>query len=53
MKTEKIDKRLQVLVTENQHDKLRTLAYYTGRTIGDLVREAIDNLDEKKLREIE
>lgn len=51
MKDQKINKRLQVLVTEDQHEKLRTISYYTGKSLGVIIREAIDQMITRQRKE--
>jgi hypothetical protein len=42
--TSKIDKSLTFLVRKEQHDKLKLISYYSGISIGRLLRNAIDHL---------
>ena len=39
---------LHAFITLDQWNKLRTIAYYSNRTITDIIKEAIDKLEVKK-----
>ena len=44
----KINKPFTFFMRVEQHKKLKVAAFYSGKTIGEILREAIDNLDVKK-----
>jgi predicted HTH domain antitoxin len=41
-------KRTNIMLSEDQHEKLKSYAKSEGRTIGKLVREAVDSTYKKK-----
>ena len=41
-------KRTNILLTEEQHEKLKTYAKKEGKTLGKMVREAVDQAYKKK-----
>jgi len=41
-------KRTNIMLTESQHKKLKSYARKQGRTLGELVREAVDSVYGKK-----
>lgn len=50
MSTEKkINKRIVVLVSEDQDAKLRLMSYHSGKSIGEIVRMAINKFDAKEI----
>ena len=44
----KKNKQLKVYVTENQQQKIRILSYYSGKTMGEIIRIVIDQFEVKK-----
>jgi len=45
---EKINKPFTFLMTEEQFKKLKLVSFYTGKSIGKMLRMFIDNLPEEK-----
>lgn len=41
-------KRTNIMLTDEQHRKLKSYSKKEGRTLGELVREAVDNVYKKK-----
>lgn len=45
-----ITKHLHILLTPEQHKKLELFSFYSGKSIGDIIRKAIDNFNEKDFK---
>jgi hypothetical protein len=43
----KVNKRLNIFISEEQQKKLKLLSFYSGESIGSILRKAIDKLSEK------
>lgn len=42
---EMIDVKMQIFVTKSQHEKLKLIAFYSSKSMGELLRRAIDKFD--------
>lgn len=45
MQEQKNDKRITILTTQDQVDFLKMLSYYSGKSVGEILRFAIKNID--------
>lgn len=42
---QKINISLNILLTKDQHEKIKLISFYSKKSIGKLLRNAIDNLE--------
>ncbi len=49
---QKKNKQLKINVTESQYQKIHLVSYYSGRTMGEILRTVIDKFEVKQLKRL-